>query len=120
MLAQDQITEQNFHWNFNTFLEAFMYLFRCSTGEGWDEVMFYYERGRTGLLMKIVIRILFLIFIFLTSFIFLNLFVLIITEEFEKFYFDPNNPLSSFEKLLEEFSKIWNIFSHNYQGRKIK
>ena len=63
---------QNELWNFNNFHLAFMTLFRCSTGEDWP--MFMYLYGSGGGLDSIKSKLFFLIYIFLSSIVMLNLF----------------------------------------------
>ena len=39
-------SELNFHANFQSFATAFLLLFRCATGEGWNALMFDAARNR--------------------------------------------------------------------------
>jgi len=62
----------------------------------------------------------YLVYIFFASFVMINMFVLIVIEQFENFYFNPNNPINSFDDIADEFRKTWILFSYKYQGTKIK
>jgi hypothetical protein len=47
------------------------------------------------------------------------MFVLIVLEQFENFYFDPDNPINIFEDITEQFRIIWNLYCDE-SGKKIK
>ena len=83
---------------FSNFGSALMNLFRYSTGENWYLGMFTYIEYR-----PYIGRLFFLIYIFFSSFIMLNMFVLIVIEQFENYYFNPDNPINSFEDVTEIF-----------------
>jgi hypothetical protein len=48
-----------------------------------------------------------------------NLLILILLQQFEEYYFNPNNPLHTFRENLEEFRKKWSIFTQEYEGVKM-
>jgi len=62
----------------------------------------------------------FLSFIMICSFIMINLFVLVIIEQFEKYMGDKENPIESFKENLERFREVWSIYSQENQGFKVK
>ena len=102
--------------NFNNFGNALIVLFRCSTGEDWQLFMYHYSDATP--LMGYPY---FLFYILLSSFIMLNMFTLVVTQQFEETYFNPDNPISSFEELSETFTKAWRFFTtHKNKGVKIK
>lgn len=49
----------------------------------------------------------------------LNMFTLVVTQQFEQFYFNPDNPITSFEEIADEFRIPWNLFTHNTKGQKM-
>lgn len=67
---------------------SFIVLFRCSTGEDWMKVMFDVVKVTTGWSVGF-----FVAFIVMQTFVMINLFVLIIINQFEENYIDPDNPL---------------------------
>lgn len=98
--------------NFNNFTRALITLFRCSTGEDWHLFLSHYSEN----LSSFVGIAYFLFYIFLSSFIMLNMFTLVVTQQFELFYFAPDNPITSFEDWLEVFNKYWNTFTNRPNG----
>lgn len=50
----------------------------------------------------------------------LNMFTLVVTQQFEEFYFNPDNPITAFEDLSEKFRKTWNLFTWKNKALKIK
>ncbi len=48
------------------------------------------------------------------------MFTLVVTQQFELFYFNPDNPISGFDDLAETFNKTWNLFSWRWKGNKIR
>lgn len=49
----------------------------------------------------------------------LNLFILIIIQQFEDFHLKEDNPITNFKKNLDSFSKIWVEFTENSFGISI-
>ena len=99
---------------FDNFGVTFIELFRYSTGEDWHVGMYKFAENN-----PIVGRIYFLVFVFFSSFILVNMFVLIVIQQFENFYFNPDNPINIFEDISDNFRKVWSLFSIN-DGKKIK
>lgn len=48
-----------------------------------------------------------------------NLFVLIILEQFEDNYLNPNNPLQNFAETSEVFKKYWVSYTMETEGIRI-
>lgn len=46
----------------------------------------------------------------------LNLFILIIIQQFDDFHLKEDNPITNFKKNLDSFSKIWVNFTENSLG----
>ncbi|VDM20050.1 unnamed protein product [Hydatigera taeniaeformis] len=112
-----QITIQT---NFRTFGNALLLLFRCSTGESWQELMLscdYPQRcankpentcGSAGTYVY------FVSFIFLCTFLMLNLFVAVIMDNFDYLTRD-SSILGSHH--LEEFIRVWAEYDPAATGR---
>lgn len=67
----------NSHANFRTFYSAMITLFRASTGESWNGIMHdCKETGPVGYLFWVF-------FLLISSFIFVNVFIAVIYEEFK-------------------------------------
>lgn len=109
---------QNDLWGFQNFHIAFMTLFRCSTGEDWPTFMYLY--GEAGGLEKMKSQLFFLFYIFLTAIVMLKVFQLVVMEQFDEFYFNPDNAINSFDDISETFDVTWNQFTINHSGKKIK
>lgn len=52
----------------------------------------------------------FLSFFVITAYIMINLFILIIIQQFEDFNTEENDPIETFNKNLELFRKIWTFY----------
>ena len=62
----------------------------------------------------------FLTFIMVVTNVMLNLFILVIIQNFTKYYIESDNPLSCFEVDYEDFVEAWQQFTSRYQCIKIK
>lgn len=65
-------------------------------------------------------KIYFLFYILLASYVMLNMFTLVVANQFEEFYFNPNNPITCFQDMAEIFRKSWKFFTYRYNGNKIR
>ncbi|KAM7416839.1 hypothetical protein PAMA_018759 [Pampus argenteus] len=106
-------TAINHHNNFRTFLQALMLLFRSATGEAWHEIMLscLSHRAcdeRSGSQGKECgsdfAYFYFVSFIFLCSFLMLNLFVAVIMDNFE--YLTRDSSILG-PHHLDEFIRVW-------------
>lgn len=109
---------QNELFSFENFHLALMTLFRCSTGEDWPTFMYLYGKGNTLDMLKS--RGFFLVFIFLSSTVMLNVFQLVVMQQFEEYYFNEDNAINSFDDISETFRKTWNLFTVKSRGTKIR
>ena len=98
--------------NFTNFHQSFSLLFSISTGEDWNRIM--YDCMRTGpdcipgkTCGTAIAPVFFLSFILLVTHIMLNLFVLVIIQQFSKYYLEPDNPRARFEEDFEGFKEAW-------------
>ncbi|KAF5405898.1 Voltage-dependent calcium channel type A subunit alpha-1 [Paragonimus heterotremus] len=115
--AESQITSYN---NFHSFLSAVLLLFRCATGESWQEVMLACTDGQecvnksqTGCGNAISYAY-FVSFNFLCSFLMLNLFVAVIMDNFDYLTRD-SSILGSHH--LDEFIRVWAEYDPQATGR---
>ena len=70
--------------------------------------------------MPIVSRVFFISYVFLSTFVMLNMFTLVVTQQFEQFYFNIDNPISCFDEIANEFRTSWTFFTIRTKGTKIK
>ncbi|KAM3868483.1 calcium channel, voltage-dependent, N type, alpha 1B subunit, a [Diretmus argenteus] len=116
-------TAINHHNNFRTFLQALMLLFRSATGEAWHEIMLSCLSLRTcdersGSQGKECgsdfAYFYFVSFIFLCSFLMLNLFVAVIMDNFE--YLTRDSSILG-PHHLDEFIRVWAEYDPAACGR---
>ncbi|XP_044051070.1 voltage-dependent N-type calcium channel subunit alpha-1B-like isoform X6 [Siniperca chuatsi] len=116
-------TAINHHNNFRTFLQALMLLFRSATGEAWHEIMLscLSHRAcdeRSGSHGKECgsdfAYFYFVSFIFLCSFLMLNLFVAVIMDNFE--YLTRDSSILG-PHHLDEFIRVWADYDPAACGR---
>ena len=111
--------------NFTNFHQSFSLLFSISTGEDWNRIMFDTMRLPPDCIPdktcgSAIAPVFFLTFIMIVSYVMLNLFILVIIQNFTKYYIDPDNPLDRFELDSEAFIKAWRNYTSRYQCMKIK
>ncbi|GAB1293390.1 Voltage-dependent P/Q-type calcium channel subunit alpha [Apodemus speciosus] len=117
-----QITEHN---NFRTFFQALMLLFRCesATGEAWHNIMLSCLSGKpcdknSGILTadcgNEFAYFYFVSFIFLCSFLMLNLFVAVIMDNFE--YLTRDSSILG-PHHLDEYVRVWAEYDPAAWGR---
>ncbi|KAL4482140.1 hypothetical protein ABPG72_014953 [Tetrahymena utriculariae] len=100
--------------NFSTFHRSYLLLFRMSTGEDWYLIMFDIIH-QTNMWSAAF----FVIFIIIQQYVMMSLFILIIIEQFENNYINPDNPINDFQYSEEDFKKQWVQFTRNSYGIKI-
>lgn len=111
--------------NFTNFHLSFELLFSISTGEDWNRIMYdcmntspdCIEGKTCG---TDIAPIFFLSFILIVTHVMLNLFVLVIIQQFTKYYIDADNPRVRFETDFEGFKEAWRHGSGRYQAIKLK
>nr|XP_040050749.1 calcium channel, voltage-dependent, N type, alpha 1B subunit, a isoform X10 [Gasterosteus aculeatus aculeatus] len=122
-IALNEDTAINHHNNFRTFLQALMLLFRSATGEAWHEIMLscLSQRAcdaRSGShgneCGSDFAYFYFVSFIFLCSFLMLNLFVAVIMDNFE--YLTRDSSILG-PHHLDEFIRVWAEYDPAACGR---
>ncbi|KAK6195079.1 hypothetical protein SNE40_000584 [Patella caerulea] len=124
----DSTTGINRHNNFRTFFQALTLLFRCATGESWQQIMLSCLHGRPcdpesyppedkdrenscGLDFAYGY---FVTFIFLCSFLMLNLFVAVIMDNFD--YLTRDSSILG-PHHLDEYTRMWSVIDPGATGR---
>lgn len=96
--------------NFSTFYLAITTLFRCATGENWNGVMHdcYTAIGETAIIFWIAFQL-------ITKYIFLNVFIAVIYENFNDVKASENESdiLSLRRKDIKAFINTWSVFCPN-------
>ena len=98
--------------NFRRFGDGFLLLFAISTGEAWNEIMYDCYLAPDGCVEGVdcgtpFAPAYFITFIMLVTHVMLNLFILVIIEQFERFYLRKNSPLVQFGATLEMYRQAW-------------
>ena len=118
-------SEINRHNNFRAFFPAFQVLFRCATGENWPNIMLACTGpAKCDMSIKgkkpgdtcgsVIAYPYFILFIFLCSFLMLNLFVAVIMDNFA-FLCQDESILGSHH--LDDFIEVWSEYDPNATGR---
>lgn len=109
-------------------MNSFVLLFALSTGEDWNLVMFDCSlEPKDGCIEgincgnKAFAVGFFFSLVLVCSYVMLNLFILVIIQQFEKYYLPEVNMLGLFKTDLVTFMKIWKELTQNrYDCLKIK
>ncbi|XP_066566462.1 voltage-dependent L-type calcium channel subunit alpha-1D [Amia ocellicauda] len=125
-VAMQDNTQINRNNNFQTFPQAVLLLFRCATGEAWQEIMLAslpgkrcdpesdFEPGEEFTCGSNFAIIYFISFFMLCAFLIINLFVAVIMDNFDYLTRDwsilgPHH--------LDEFKRIWSEYDPEAKGR---
>ncbi|XP_048065446.1 calcium channel, voltage-dependent, L type, alpha 1F subunit isoform X1 [Megalobrama amblycephala] len=125
-IAMQDHTQINRNNNFQTFPQAVLLLFRCATGEAWQEIMLAslpgkrcdpesdYEPGEEFTCGSNIAIVYFISFFMLCAFLIINLFVAVIMDNFDYLTRDwsilgPHH--------LDEFKRIWSEYDPEAKGR---
>ena len=121
----EPFSEINRHNNFRAFFPAFQVLFRCATGENWPNIMLACTgpakcdpniKGKKpeDTCGSVIAYPYFILFIFLCSFLMLNLFVAVIMDNFA-FLCQDESILGAHH--LDDFIEVWSEYDPNATGR---
>ncbi|KAK1898671.1 Voltage-dependent L-type calcium channel subunit alpha-1D [Dissostichus eleginoides] len=125
-VAMQDYTQINRNNNFQTFPQAVLLLFRCATGEAWQEIMLAslpgkrcdpesdFEPGEEFSCGSSFAIVYFISFFMLCAFLIINLFVAVIMDNFDYLTRDwsilgPHH--------LDEFKRIWSEYDPEAKGR---
>lgn len=115
--------------NFSNFHSSFLLLFSLSTGENWPWIMKDCSQTLADGCIEgetcgpgPVSYAYFILMVLVCSYVFLNLFILVILQQFEKYYLSDNNMLQMFKDDKDTFMLVWKRWSNrkNYRCKKIK
>ena len=114
------------YMNFKNFTQSLMMMLRLSTGEDWQMVMF--DLMDTDLNTCIPYKtcgsnyspIFFILFVLIQQYIMVDLFVLIILQQFDLYYLPDDNVLDRFKSDLTNFKYTWKKYSQEFDGFKIR
>jgi hypothetical protein len=110
--------------NFSNFHLGFILIFVIATGESWPLAM--YDVGNVppfcgettcGSSFSFVY---FIMFVMVVQKIMLNLFILVIIQQFETYYVSDDSPIQKFKSNLVLFEKVWIEFTAKHDHVKIK
>lgn len=111
----------NEYYNFDNFYYAFLMVFRATSGETWPGIMKEYQKVDPNVLGDYVSTAYFVAMIFMCAVIMLNLFVLVVLQQYDEFHQKEENPIERFGEMLDSFKKSWNSFTNeDDQGERIK
>jgi hypothetical protein len=61
----------------------------------------------------------FISFYVITTIILINLFILVLINQFEDYHFHQDNPLHTFKDYLDKFVKLWGLYTYKFDGIKL-
>lgn len=102
--------------NFDNFTNTMLLLFRCSTGENWYRIMFDCIHAGSDMASTVLF---FIFFILIVQFIMVQLFVLVILQQFEENFMNPDNLLTNFKELAQDVQEEWTNQTAKWDGIKI-
>ena len=118
---KDKFIYVNEYYNFDNFYYSFLIVFRCATGENWNNIMMEYAFIDPDKASEAYSYIFFIISNFVNSIIMLNLFLMVTLQQYDEFTNKNYNPIEKFESFLIDFNNAWNKFSDDEnQGFRIK
>ena len=102
--------------NFTAFLNSFQLIFILTTGENWNYFMYDCINTPPNCIPgqtcgTSYAPIYWLVFVMIVQNVMLNLFILVIIGQFEKYYMAEDNPITKFKKNLDVFMVTWVDFT---------
>jgi hypothetical protein len=101
----------NEYYNLDNFYNAFLFVFRCATGEKWPNMMMELAFIDLDIVIEAYAYIFMIICNFFTGIIMLNLFLMVTLQQYDEFTGKKYNPIEKFESFLVEFNNAWNKYS---------
>ncbi|CAD8186158.1 unnamed protein product [Paramecium octaurelia] len=92
--------------NFSDFHHSFILLFLSQTGLDWNRIM--YDTMNNGSNFNALFWV---VFILIQNFVMLNLFILIVLDQYDINYFHEDNPLNRFDEYQNKMLDVWTRFS---------
>jgi len=102
--------------NFQTWGNSFLLLFIIATGENWPILMYDCMNTPPNCIDGVSCGsswapIFYIIFVILVQNVMLNLFILVIIQQFETYYVSDDNPIQKFKDNLSVFMDVWIEFT---------
>ena len=111
----------NEYYNVDNFYYSFLLVFRCATGENWNNIMMELAFIDPEVVSEAYAYIYFIISNFANSIIMLNLFLMVTLQQYDEFTNKNYNPIEKFESFLIDFNNSWNKYSDDEdEGFRIK
>ncbi len=114
----------NDFYNFNSFGSGMILCLKMATGEDWNTFMYDCAKSPPGCAPGMgcgnaISFIYFITFKLVVSFIMLNLFILIVLQLFDKYYFSSDNIISKYKEDFEVFQQNWISSGTTHSGYMI-
>ena len=103
--------EINEYYNLDNFYTAFLFTFRCATGEKWPYMMMELAFVDTVEVYEAYAYIYMIISNFFDGIIMINLFLMVTIQQYDEFTGKKYNPIEKFESFLSDFNNAWNKYS---------
>lgn len=102
----------NAYKNFQNFGSSYLLLFAISTGEDWNRLMYdCLDTAPDCTPMETcgssLAPLFYIMFILIITHVMLNLFILVIIQQFEMFYVNEDNPIKVFSEHFDQFHALW-------------
>lgn len=112
--------------NFLNFHRSLQLLFICTTGENWYVYMYesmfpgYVQCTTPDSCTSPFNLVFWLIYIFFSQKVFMEMLVLIVLDQFESNYINENNPLGIFALLEDDFRSVWIEKTQKHKAAKLE
>ena len=118
-------TQIDGYMNYSNFTMSLMMMLRLSTGEDWPMVMFDCMNTKDDCIPGVncgsgYAPIFYLVFVVIQQYIMVNLFILIILQQFDLYYLPDDNVLDRFKGDVTNFKQVWKKYSSEFEGFKIR
>ena len=118
---KDEFVYINEYYNMDNFYNSFLLVFRCATGENWNNIMMELAFVDTDKVSEVYAYVYFIVSNFANSIIMLNLFLMVTLQQYDEFTNKNYNPIEKFESFLIDFNNSWNKFADDEdKGFRIK
>ena len=107
----DKFFVVNEYYNLDNFYNAFLFVFRCATGEKWPSMMMELAFVDLDVVYEFYAYVYMIISNFINGIIMINLFLMVTLQQYDEFTGKKYNPIEKFESFLTEFNNAWNKYS---------
>ena len=108
---KDKFYVINEYYNLDNFYNAFLFVFRCATGEKWPYMMMELAFVDLDIAYEFYAYVYMIISNFLNGIIMINLFLMVTLQQYDEFTGKKYNPIEKFESFLADFNNAWNKYS---------